>query len=65
MRRPRRMHSPQFKAKVALGAMRGEHTLAELAVQFYVHPNQITQWKQKAVENMASAFDKGAAGEIA
>jgi transposase len=65
MRRPRRNHSPQFKAKVALAALRGEQTLAELAEQFDVHPNQITQWKQQAVENMAAAFDKGAAGEIA
>ena len=45
MRRPRRNHSPQVKAKVALEALRGEHTLAELAAQFDVHPNQITQWK--------------------
>ena len=65
MRRPRRNHSPQFKAKVALAAMRGKHTLAELAEQFDVHPNQITQWKLQAIENMAAAFDRGAAGEIA
>jgi len=65
MRRPRRNHSPQFKARVALEALRGEQTLAELAEQFDVHPNQITQWKLQAVENMAAAFDKGAAGEIA
>jgi transposase len=42
--RPRRNHSPAFKAKVALAAIRGEKTLAELAQQFDVHPNQITQW---------------------
>lgn len=50
---------------MALTALRGEHTLAELAEQFDVYPNQITQWKSQAVENMAAAFDKGAAGEIA
>jgi len=63
MRRPRRNHSSQFKAKVALAALRGEKTLAELSEQFDVHPNQIVQWKQQAVENMAAAFDKGAGGQ--
>ena len=41
-RRPRRNHTPAFKAKVALAAVRGELTLAELAQQFDVHPNQVT-----------------------
>jgi transposase len=44
-RRPRRNHTPAFKAKVALAAVKGEKTLAELAQQFDIHPNQITQWK--------------------
>jgi len=43
-RRPRRKHSPQFKAKVALAAIKGEQTMAELSQRFDVHPNQITQW---------------------
>ncbi len=42
-RRPRRNHSPKFKAKVVLEAAKGEYTLAELATRFDVHPNQITQ----------------------
>lgn len=59
MKRPRRNHSPQFKAKVALAALRGEHTLVELAEEFDVHPNQITQWRQQAVESLAAAFERG------
>ncbi len=62
MKRPRRNHSAAFKAKVALTAIKGEHTLAQLAERFDVHPSQITQWKdelqQRAVEVFATAADK-------
>ena len=44
-RRPRRNHTPAFKAKVALAAIKDDRTLAQLAEQFDVHPNQITTWK--------------------
>ena len=44
-RRPRRNHTPAFKARVALAAIKGDRTLVELAEQFDVHPNQITSWK--------------------
>jgi transposase-like protein len=44
-RRQRRNHTPAFKAKVAIAAIKGDRTLAELAEQFDVHPNQITTWK--------------------
>lgn len=47
-KRSRRAHSPAFKAKVALAAVKGERTLAELAQQFDVHPNRITTWKRPA-----------------
>jgi transposase-like protein len=64
MKRPRRNHSASFKAKVALAALRGDKTLAELAEQFDVHPNQISDWKQQMLENASLVFggdrkDKG------
>ena len=56
MRRPRRNHSAAFKAKVALAAIEGNATLAELAQRFDVHPNQITEWRRQLVANAACAF---------
>jgi transposase-like protein len=55
-RRPRRNHTAAFKAKVALAALKGDKTLAELAQQFDVHPNQITDWKTRAQEGAAAVF---------
>ena len=59
-RRARRNHTPAFKAKVALAAIKGEMTLAQLAEHFDVHPNQITAWKALLQEGAADVF--GAAG---
>src|SRR5260370_5545833 len=61
-RRARRNHTPAFKAKVALAAIKGEKTLAELAQLFDVHPNQITNWKAQLLEGAAAVFGSGAAG---
>jgi len=55
-RRPRRNHTAAFKAKVALAAVKGEKTLAELAEEFDIHPNQITQWKSQLLEGAAGVF---------
>ena len=56
MRRPRRNHSAAFKAKVALAAVKGDQTLAQLAERFDVHPNQITQWKAELRERASTVF---------
>ena len=58
-RRPRRNHSPAFKSKVALAAIKGEQTVAELAQRFDVHPNQITQWKTLLLERAGAVFEGG------
>lgn len=61
----RRNHSPAFKAKVALAAVRGEKTLSELAQLFDVHPNQIRQWKDQLLEGAAGVFGSEAKAEAA
>src|ERR1700737_1426534 len=58
-RRPRRNHTPAFKAKVALAAIKGDRTLAQLAEQFDVPPNQITSWKAQLEDGAADVFGPG------
>jgi len=62
MRRKRRNHAPSFKAKVALAAVSGEGTLAELAERFDVHPNQVKQWKEHLCSQAADVFGEGEEG---
>jgi transposase-like protein len=57
-KRTRRNHTSAFKAKVALAAIKGEKTLAELAQQFDVHPNQITQWRGQLLDGAAGVFGR-------
>ena len=62
-RRPRRNHSPAFKAKVAIAAIKGDRTIVQLAEQFDVHPNQITTWKAQLEGSAADVF--GPVGGVA
>ena len=58
-RRPRRNHSAAFKAKVALAAVKGDRTIAQLAEHFDVHPNQITAWKSQLEASASEIFGPG------
>ena len=60
-RRARRNHTPGFKAKVALAAVKGDRTLSQLAEQFDVHPNQVTSWKAQLEGSAADVFGPGGA----
>ena len=60
-RRARRNHTPAFKAKVALAAVKGDRTLAQLAEQFDIHPNQIASWKAQLEGGAAACSALGAA----
>jgi transposase len=63
MKQTRKKHSAMFKAKVAVAAIRGDRTIAELAVQFGVHPNQIHNWKKQLLARAVSVFEGGASAE--
>ena len=55
----RKTHSASFKSKVALEAIKGEMTVAELAAKYEVHPTMVTKWKKQAVEGMTDIFSRG------
>jgi len=59
MKNTRKKHSPSFKAKVALAALKGEETTAELSQRFGVHPTMIANWKRGLLEGASDVFDKG------
>ena len=62
-RRTRRNHTPAFKAKVALAALKNDRTKAQLAEQFDVHPNQIATWKDQLLKSAADVFEGGGNGK--
>lgn len=59
MIKKRKQYNPEFKAKVAIAALRNEASIAELAVKFEVHPSMIGTWKRELIEGAAELFDKG------
>ena len=59
MKRTRKKHSAGFRAKVALAAIKGDRTIAELAGEFGVHPNHISNWKKRLLDGAASVFEGG------
>lgn len=61
----RRNFSAEFKAKVALEALRGEKTVAELAAKYAVHPNMVSQWKRQATDGLVDVFGRSARHEKA
>jgi transposase len=61
-KRTRRNHTPAFKAKVALAAVKGDRKLAQVAEQFDVHPNQVTSWKAQLEGGAADVFGPGSGG---
>ena len=59
MKRKRHNHLPAFKAKVALAALKGDKTLAELAEKFDIHPNQVNEWRRQLLEQVGTIFSSG------
>jgi transposase len=62
MKKSRTKHSPEFKAKVALAALREQESIPEIARRYKVHPNVVYKWKRQLAENVARAFDSEASG---
>ena len=59
MSKKRKQYSPEFKSKIAIAAVRGDKTTAEIAAQYELHPTQVNSWKRELLENVSTLFDKG------
>ena len=64
MGQTRKNHSKEFKAKVALEAVKGVHSLSELGARYKVHPTQIAQWKKHLMEHAPQVFERGGSGGV-
>jgi len=60
----RQSYSKEFKARVALDAIKGQKTVSEIASEYTIHPNQVSQWKKNALEGMAESFARGKSNEV-
>ena len=60
----RQSYSKEFKARVALDALKGQKTVSEIASEYSIHPNQVSQWKKKALEGMADSFARGKSNDV-
>lgn len=62
MKSQRRRHDPQFKAKIAIEALKGIKTIQQIAKEYEVHPGQVADWKKTMQEGVAGVFERGGAG---
>ena len=62
MSRKRKQYNAEFKARVAVEAVRGNKTISEISSHYEVHPNQVAKWKKQALENLPSLFERGRNG---
>jgi len=60
----RRRYSKELKARVALDALKGQKTVSEIASEYKIHPNQVSQWKKKALDGMSESFARGKSNEV-
>jgi transposase-like protein len=65
MSRKRRQYSSEFKAKVALAALKGEQTTSEIAARFEIHPSMVSQWKRELLDNATGVFESKSSGKTA